>query len=367
MRARDAGAPVPEQALKDALKFIGEAADEPGEKPTDLASQAYRLYVLAMAGQGRPGAARVMAERIDRLPTPLAKGQLGAALALAHDLPRAETAFAAALAAPARKWWAFDYGTSLRDQAAIALLLKESGLPGDRLKQLLDAMPGADLSPDALSTQEQSWAAAAAAVLGRDGKPAHIALGGKDLPPAPVLSVALTGPVTVRNLEDKAVWRTVSVTGIPAAPLPAARSQMRITRQFRTLDGEPLDLDHLKQNSVFVVLLEGKAEDGQPHRAMVQQGLPAGWEIAGRMNGGDAPGMSWLGKLSDTEAQPGADDRYAAVVALTPEQPAFRLAVRVRAVTPGTFELPGAELADMYRPGVFARQNAGRITVQAAE
>jgi uncharacterized protein YfaS (alpha-2-macroglobulin family) len=367
LRARDAGAAIPEQAMTDALKYIAGAADEVGDKPADLAAQAYRLYVLALAGQGRPGAARVIAERIDRLPTPLAKAQLGAALALAHDQPRAEAAFAAALAAPARRWWAFDYGTALRDQAAIAVLLKESLLPGDRLAKLLDAMPGADLSPDTLSTQEQSWAAAAGAVLGRDGKPARIALDGKDQPPAPVLSVALSGPVTARNLDDRAVWQTVSVTGIPAAPLPAARAQMRIMRQFNTLDGQPLDLDHLKQNTVFVLLLEGKAEDGQPHRAMVQHGLPAGWEIAGRLSGGDVPGMAWLGKLSKTEAQPAADDRYAAVVALTPEQPGFRLAVRVRAVTPGTFELPGAEVADMYRPGVFARQSAGRITVQASE
>jgi len=367
LRARDAGAPIPEQALKDALKFLSDAADESGERPADLAAQAYRLYVLAFAGQGRPGAARVMVERVDRLPTPLAKAQLGGALALAHDQPRADAAFASALAAPARKWWAFDYGTALRDQAAIAVLLKESNLPGDRLTRLLDAMPGKDLSADTLSTQEQSWAAAAAAVLGRDGKQARIALDGRNLPPAPMVSVAITGPATARNLDDKAVWQTVSVTGIPATPLPAARAQMRITRQFKTLDGQALDLDHLKQNTVFVVLLEGRAEDGQPHRAMVQQGLPAGWEIAGRLNSGDVAGAPWLGKLSETEAQPGADDRYAAVMALTAEQQGFRLAVRVRAVTPGTFELPGAEASDMYRPGVFVRQNAGRITVQAAE
>ena len=100
---------------------------------------------------------------------------------------------------------------------------------------------------------------------------------------------------------------------------------------------------------------------------MLQHGLPAGWEIAGRMEAGDVPGMAWLGKLSETEAQPAADDRYAAVVALTPEHPDFRRAVRVRAVTPGTYELPGAEVADMYRPGVFARQAAGRITLVGAE
>jgi hypothetical protein len=366
-RAGAAGAAIPDQALADALKFIAGAADEPGDKPEDLSAQAYRLYLLALAGQGRPGAARVIAERIDALPTPLAKAQLGAALALAHDAPRAEAAFAAALAAPGRRWWAFDYGTALRDQAAIALMLKESGLSGDRLTALLAAMPGADLSPDTLSTHEQSWAAAAAAVLGRDGRTARIALDGTQQAPEPVLSVALTGPVTARNLDSRAVWQTLSVTGIPAAPLPAARAQMRISRQFSALDGGPLDLDHLKQNTVFVLLLEGRTEDGQPHRAMVQHGLPAGWEIAGRMGGGEVPGMAWLGKLSETEAQPGADDRYAAVVALTPAQPGFRLAVRVRAATPGTFELPGAEVADMYRPGVFARQNAGRITVQASE
>jgi uncharacterized protein YfaS (alpha-2-macroglobulin family) len=366
-RARLAGAAVPDQAMNDALKFIAGAADEPGDKPEDQAAQAYRLYVLALADQGRPGAARVMAENIDQLPTPLAKAQLGATLALAHDRPRAEAAFAAALAAQGRRWWAFDYGTALRDQSAIALLLDESGLARDRLAKLVQTMPGTDLSPDTLSTQEQSWAAAAAAVLGRDGRPARVALNGKDVPAAPVVSVALNGPATARNLDDRAVWQTVSVTGIPATALPAARAQMRITRQFMTLDGQPLDLDHLKQNTVFVLLLEGHAEDGQPHRALVQHGLPAGWEIAGRMSGGDVPGMAWLGKLSETEAQPGADDRFAAVVALTPEEPAFRLAVRVRAVTPGAYELPGAEVADMYRPGVFARQSAGRITVLSAE
>jgi uncharacterized protein YfaS (alpha-2-macroglobulin family) len=184
-----------------------------------------------------------------------------------------------------------------------------------------------------------------------------------------VQAVALTGPVSVsvRNLGDQAVLRTVSATGVPVTALAAARSGMRLGRQFMTMDGQPLDLDKLRQNTIFVLVLEGRAEDGQPHRAMLQHGLPAGWEIAGRFGAGDAPGLSWLGGLSEVEAQPAADDRYAAVVALTAEKPAFKLAIRVRAVTPGTYELPGAEVADMYRPGVFARQNAGRITVQALE
>jgi uncharacterized protein YfaS (alpha-2-macroglobulin family) len=100
---------------------------------------------------------------------------------------------------------------------------------------------------------------------------------------------------------------------------------------------------------------------------MLLQGLPAGWEIAGRLEAGKVPGAPWLGDLSETEAQPAADDRYAAVIRLAADKPDFRVAVRLRAVTPGDYELPGAELADMYRPGIYARQGSNRIKVFGVE
>jgi hypothetical protein len=367
LRAAKAGTTVPETALADGLKYLGDAADQPGEGAEALAAQAYRLYVLAFAGHGLPGAARVLAANVSQLPTPLAKAQLGAALALAHDTPRAEAAFAAALAAPARKWWGVDYGTALRDQAAMTVLLKESGLLPDRLARLAASLPGADLTPESLSTQEEAWAAAAAAVLGRDGRPVRIAVDGKERVGTPALTVALTGPASARNLGDRAVWQSVSATGVPADPPPPARAGMRITRRFLNLDGSALDLDNLRQNTVFVLLLEGRADDGQAHRALLMQGLPAGWEIAGRIAAGKVAGAAWLGELSETEAEPAADDRFAAVLALEENKPGFRVAVRLRAVTPGAYELPGAELSDMYRPSIFARQGDNRVSVLAAE
>jgi len=39
----------------------------------------------------------------------------------------------------------------------------------------------------------------------------------------------------------------------------------------------------------------------------------------------------------------------------------------LRAVTPGSFEIPGAELSDMYRPTIHARQAANRITILGPE
>ena len=77
--------------------------------------------------------------------------------------------------------------------------------------------------------------------------------------------------------------------------------------------------------------------------------------------------MAWLGALTPTDAQPAADDRFAAIISTTAQKPDFRVAVRLRAVTPGNFQLPGAELVDMYRPSFFARQGEGRIKVAGAE
>ena len=96
---------------------------------------------------------------------------------------------------------------------------------------------------------------------------------------------------------------------------------------------------------------------------MVQQGLPAGWEIVARLPAGDVTGMPWVGTLSDPAATPALDDRVSAAINLAAQDGVFRLAWRVRATTPGRYELPGAELADMYRPELFARQAPARITV----
>ncbi|TCZ57835.1 alpha-2-macroglobulin family protein [Roseicella aquatilis] len=368
LRARAAGAAIPEAALDAALQAIAEQAEDVSpDRPEEFAAQAYRLHVLSLGGRPRLGAARRLLEQVEQLPTPLARAQLGAAFARAGDRERAAQAFAAALAAPARQPWLYDYGSAARDALAVALLLRESGVLAERLPEALGRLPGPELTPDLANTQEQAWAVAAAAALGRDGRPVRVALDGREVPPASRVAVSLAAAATARNLGDAPLWSAVSVTGIPARPAPAGRAGMRIARRFLGLDGQPLNLDGLRQNTVFVLLLEGRAETGQAQRTLVQQGLPAGWEIVGRLPAGEVAGMPWLGTLTETAAVPALDDRFAAALDLTPEAPEFRLAVRLRAVTAGQFELPGAQAEDMYRPAIFARQNGGRVAVLGAE
>jgi uncharacterized protein YfaS (alpha-2-macroglobulin family) len=367
LRARAAGAAVPEAALNAALQAAEDDIEDTGDSADFLATQAYRVHVLSLAGRNRLGAARRLAEQLEDLPTPLAKAQLAAAFARAGDTARAEAIFAASLAHPARQVWYGDFGSAARDALATALLLRESGVAQDRLPALLARLPGAEFTPAVSNTQEQAWAIAAAFVLGRDGRPARITLDGRDLPVASVVTAPLTTAGSARNRGEAPVVQAVSIAGVPTSPLPAAAQGMRVARRFFDLAGQPLNLDTLRAGTGFVLLLEARATTNERHQAMVIQGLPAGWEIAGRLGPGAVPGMPWLGELTAPDVQPARDDRFAAALELTPDRPLARFAVRMRAVTAGSFELPGMEAQDMYRPGVFARQNVARVTVLPVE
>src|SRR4029078_13368405 len=81
------------QALDRLQNFIAYAEDfqKGGE------DRAYALYVLADNGRAPIGDLRYYSDtRLDRFSTPLAKAQLGAALAMMGDKTRAEAAFASA-------------------------------------------------------------------------------------------------------------------------------------------------------------------------------------------------------------------------------------------------------------------------------
>ena len=148
IRARAAGATVPEGALREALRFLDDAIeDTSADNPESRAAQAYRLYALALAGQPRLGAARRLFEQLGDLPTQIARAQLAATFARGGDTVRAEQAFAAALTATGRRFWSFDYGTAARDALATASLLRESGVLADRVNAAMAVLPGADFTP----------------------------------------------------------------------------------------------------------------------------------------------------------------------------------------------------------------------------
>ena len=123
---------------------------------------AYALYVLARNARAVIGDLRYYAEaKLDVFATPMARAQLGAALALYGDKPRADRAFASALAllneGEADLGWRLDFGSSLRDAAALLALAAESGTGAVDLVALAARIDRLGALDGRLSTQEQAW------------------------------------------------------------------------------------------------------------------------------------------------------------------------------------------------------------------
>src|SRR4029079_6343535 len=134
-RARERGFSVPDIAFRLALdrlrNFVGTAEDPTKDGGRNLA---YALYVLARNGAAPVGDLRYFADtKLDAIATPIAKAQIAAALCMLGDRARSARVYAAALAAlaprPVLDYGRSDYGSVLRDAAALVTLASEGAAP----------------------------------------------------------------------------------------------------------------------------------------------------------------------------------------------------------------------------------------------
>jgi uncharacterized protein YfaS (alpha-2-macroglobulin family) len=176
------------------------------------------------------------------------------------------------------------------------------------------------------------------------------------------------------NQARGAVWRTVTVSGRPTTPPAATASGLKLDKRLFGLDGHPVDPAKLKQGDRIIIRLSGGAAAQRPELTVIDDALPAGFEIDSTLTPADAQGekddngklkagpFAFLGQLTSAQVQEKRDDRYVAALTLAGRRP-FALAYVVRAVTPGDFYLPGAEAKDMYRSAISARTAHGRTII----
>ena len=291
--------------------------------------RAYALYVLARNGRAPIGDLRYYADtRIDRFSTPLAKAQIGAALAMMGDKERAERAFAAALTAMAETTpdtgYRSDYGSTLRDGAALVTLAAETGIAKAEQPKLANVIAKAYETRSYTSTQEQAWMLLAAKALNDEVKATTLSVDGKPVS-GPVLR-GLTpaqlkdGALTITNNGDAAVDAVISVIGAALTPEPAISKGFQIERQAYTLDGKKVDLASLtggkagvKQNDRFVMTVKVTSDEAGG-RVMVVDRLPAGFEIENPrlVDSGSISGLTWLKSTAEPEHTEFRDDRFVA-------------------------------------------------------
>ncbi|MDR6663692.1 uncharacterized protein YfaS (alpha-2-macroglobulin family) [Tardiphaga robiniae] len=379
-RAREKGFVVPDVLFRAALDRVRNSvvnADEPEKDGgRDLA---YGLYVLAKNGTAPIGDLRYLADtKLKNLATPIAKSQLAAALALVGDRARAERVYAAAVESLAPKpiieFGRVDYGSALRDAAALVSLASEGNAPRATLTQAVQRVEAARGLTPFTSTQENAWLVLASRALAKEANTLALDVNGSAVKTALYRSykaAEMSGqPIKITNTGDTPVQAVVSVSGSPITPEPAASNGFKIERNYFTLDGKPADVTKAKQNDRFAVVLkitEAKPEYGH---IMVADYLPAGFEIDNPhlVSSGDSGTLDWIEDGEEPENTEFRDDRFtAAIDRKSDDKAVFTVAYIVRAVSPGKYVLPQAYVEDMYNPSRYGRTGTGSVEVAKAK
>ncbi|MBO0661594.1 alpha-2-macroglobulin family protein [Jiella sp. CQZ9-1] len=370
-RAREAAYQVPQVSLKTALDNLKNSLAYLSDKP-DWSAVAYAYYVLARNGSASIGDLRYYADnQLQTFPTPLAKAQLGAALALYGDRVRAERIFTTVVADLPKdnaEVERSDYGSPLRDDAAILTLAYETKIEGVSFKPLIEEINAAWAAYDDTSTQEDAWSLLAAHAL-LERYPPHLEVGGRivDGPYSATIDASdLAKGFDIVNRGTSQQLASVTIFGVPEITPPASHNGFDITRKYYTLDGKPADPAKIKEGDRLVVVDEVTAIDTGPAHLMVNDPLPAGFAIDNPqiLQSGDVAALDWLQLTSDTAHVEFRSDRFLAAVDVKPADPAVRrFAYIVRAIAPGSFVHPAATVENMYDPSRRGRTDAGRITV----
>ena len=188
------------------------------------------------------------------------------------------------------------------------------------------------------------------------------------------LSMRMTGdqlvaaPVTIANNSSEPLEAVLTTIAAPIDPLPAGGDGFTIERTYYTLDGEPANVTEAQQNERFVAVLTVREQNAWPSRVLVNDLLPAGFQIDNPSIVGSAEleNFDWLGQTEAAHLE-FRDDRFIAAFNREPGSDRnITLAYVVRAVTPGTYDHPAATVEDMYRPQLSARTATGRMQVSAA-
>ncbi len=368
-RAKAKGYAVPREAftlsmdnLRNRLNYAPDF-DEGGE---DIA---YALMVLAREGAARMGDLRYYADvKASAFSTPMGLAQLGSALAFYGDQTRADRMFAMAMrriegqSGEERQFWRADYGTRLRDQAAVLTLAVEAGSNAIDANALTTRISAA--GPH-MSTQEQVWTLLAANALTSDPTLSGLTLNGSPLdgPLVKMLAAQTASPQEIVNTGSAPVDITLTTLGVPQVAPEAGGYGYAITRNYYDMDGNQVWLDEVETGTRLVVVLTVEPFEGGEARLMINDPLPAGLEIdnPSLLQSGDIRSLDWL-DTAYTEYSEFRADRFLAAVDWRNDS-RFDLAYIVRAVSPGLYHHPAASVEDMYRPQYRAHTSTGQMRV----
>lgn len=365
-RARTQGHGVPDLAFSLAMDNLRNRISYAPDFDNGGEDIAYALLVLAREGAASMGDLRYYADtKAQDFGTPLAVAQLGAALAAYGDPVRADAMFrrAGAMLVGQRNTtrWRADFGTPLRDTAAVLKLSAEAGsnaLDPANLVSLVHQDTGR------LSTQEAAQVVMAAHALTSPDAVPGLRVDGEDAR-GPVVKRLRDGDArasVIENISTVPMDVTMTAYGVPEVAPPADGYGYKITRSYYSMDGTPVE-GPVPSGERLAVVIEVTPFEEIGARLIVDDPLPAGFEIdnPNLIRSGELTALDWL-QTKPAENAEFRSDRFIAAVNHREAEP-FRLAYIVRAVTPGSYHHPAATVEDMYRPEYRANTETGQMIV----
>ena len=241
---------------------------------------AYAHYVLARIGDTSPSSVRYFADNQgSRIQTRIGLGHLAAALNLIGEKALSERYFEKALKKTrpqGKKWiWYKDYGSDLRDGAALAALIAEADTGDVRSLRIAEALDQEFDRRTYFSTQEQAWLLLATHSLSQGRKDGfQVAVNQKTLPVSKAAlrfslkPDAISQGFDIENLGSSPIRAIQSIRAVPSKAQKPVSNGFEISRQFYTLTGEKADLSALKQNDMLVVVIQGWSQNRIDHEAL---------------------------------------------------------------------------------------------------
>lgn len=385
IEAQRQGYSVPASMRAGVLRHLREvaAAWQPGNSTSAL-DQAYRLHVLARAGQPEIGAMNRLRELRN------AGGTARWLLASSYQLAGlADAARQLADADPmARTEGQADYtfGSELRDHAVVLQALVATG-------QLAKALPVIRAISDGMandqwqSTQSVAWSLLAMSQLAGAQQAGPFTfeqqLGTKltkvsstnALYQAELAGIEPAGQeLRVANTSSGPLFATLAVRGTPAAGAEGeTQSGLMLRVNYTDSQGQPVDPARLAQGADVIVDLAVENLTRLPiDNIALTQIVPSGWEIhndrlAGEEMTGEREGVrdnGLDGRAANTAPRADhvdiRDDRVMQYFRLRPGE-TMRFQTRVNAAYSGRYYLPGVQVEAMYDASKQAR-SAGRWT-----
>lgn len=173
----------------------------------------------------------------------------------------------------------------------------------------------------------------------------------------------LVHELVVTNSGPGPCWVGARLEGVPArATLHEVDQGMSIRRSFLDAKGDPMVVSNLVQGSLVVVKLELDTKGETLDNLVVEDLLPAGWEVE-NPELATARTLSWVKAETDwCVHRELRDDRVLLFTGSLSGTAEYYYTVR--AVTPGTFALPPVRVEAMYNPELLSLSGAGVVSVR---